>query len=117
MEVKKFLQWNCRSLNANKNSLIRLLQKHKIDIALISETWINPDKTPPTINNYNIIHTDRGDGKGGSAILIRKTIPFTTLDIKHPLHDLLQITGVKLNILGKECDIVSVYAKPNQKYN
>lgn len=109
------LQWNCRSLNANKNALSRLLQNYKVDIALLSETWLKPGKTPPRIKNYNIVHTDRNDGYGGSAILIRKSVPYSEITITHQLQDIIQISCIKTKLLNKECAILSMYTKPKHK--
>lgn len=41
------MQWDARSAVSNKYSLLAFLNSIKIDIALLSETWLSPVLTIP----------------------------------------------------------------------
>ncbi|KAH0814294.1 hypothetical protein GEV33_008497 [Tenebrio molitor] len=71
----RILQWNARSIAANKSNLLNYLKTETIDFMLISETWLTPHHTFK-IGSYSCIRKDRGpDGKGGVAILVSNKPP------------------------------------------
>lgn len=109
------LQWNCRSLPSNKYALERLLQKYKVDIALLSETWLGRSPFTPKIKGYKLVHTEREDGFGGSAIAIKNNIPFTEINITYNNKNLVQVSSVEISLFGQKCSVVSIYAKPKHK--
>jgi hypothetical protein len=41
----RILQWNARSIAANKSNLLNYLKAETIDFMLISETWLKPHHT------------------------------------------------------------------------
>lgn len=67
------MQWNCQSLRPKAPSLESLLTQEKIHIAILSETWLEPDSLFK-ISNYIIHRLDRRDGYGGVAILLHRSI-------------------------------------------
>ena len=69
------LQWNSRSINANKGSFDVALSDLKVDVATINETWLKPNFNF-TIANYFPVGADRLDGKGGVMILIKNNINY-----------------------------------------
>lgn len=70
-EVVKFGELKLLSINVNsivannrRYNLLNVLQKLKIDIALLSETKLK-DRHKINFPNYNIIRDDRPKGSGG----------------------------------------------------
>lgn len=73
MSLLRIIQWNARSMRPKRNELELLMVQEKIHIALISETWLEPDSYM-NISGYNIFRKDRIDGYGGVAIIVSKSI-------------------------------------------
>ena len=74
----KILQWNIRSVRANKDDLINLIREKEPDIILLNETWLNPNFNFH-LNSYNIVRQDRADGYGGVVSCFKKSIIFHTI--------------------------------------
>lgn len=109
-----FLQWNARSIKTNKGYLEKFLYDNKIDIGLISETWL---KKSNFINftGYNVFRNDRDDGYGGVAILLKKLIKFYNSPTFHQINDIM-CNSISIKIQsGKKLNIYSIYVKPNLK--
>jgi hypothetical protein len=114
MDELNIIQWNARSLKANKLSFENALLHHKISIACISETWLKPYENFK-INGYNILRDDRNDGYGGTSIIIKNNIPFSQVNIIHDLQDTLQLTAIEIEINYRKITIVSLYGIPKHK--
>ena len=69
----KIMQWNCRSLRANRESLFHLINSFDPSIILLNESWIS-SISPLSITNYRCIRDDRA----GAAVLIKKRHPLFT---------------------------------------
>lgn len=67
------LQWNAQSLRPKSTEFEALLNQEKIHIAIISETWFDPDSTF-RLSGYNIFRVDRDDGYGGTAVLTHYSV-------------------------------------------
>lgn len=81
----KITSWNARSIRSKKLELFHFLEKHNVDICLISETWLNNNFSLRN-NNYYSYRYDRSTGNGGGvAILIKKTIQHQLLPPKIPI--------------------------------
>lgn len=77
----KVIFWNCRSVCNKYYELFDFLCNHKIDICLLSETWLNKQHR---FNHpaYNCVRSDmHGRIGGGVAILIKKSINFAEAKI------------------------------------
>jgi ribonuclease HI len=81
--IQNLLQWNSRSLLPKKDELLQTLRYNNIEIASIAETWLNPYYYVK-IPDYHTLRDDRLDGKGGAALLIHTSIPFSEINIKSP---------------------------------
>lgn len=68
------LQWNARSLRANKESFERYLNERHVDIVCVCETWFKVNEQL-RFKGYKIVHEAREDGKGGVAILVKHALP------------------------------------------
>lgn len=115
MDTINFLQWNIRSIKANKVFLETTLFSNKIGCALIAETWLKPTEDF-NLSGYNIIRANRLDGYGGSCIIIKKGIPYTVLNCFND-NDAMQICAIKIFLKNKALTVVSLYIKPNHRMN
>lgn len=66
--IINILQWNAQSLRPKATEFEALLSQEKVHIAIISETWFEPESNF-RISGYNTFRDDRDDGYGGVAIL------------------------------------------------
>lgn len=109
-KLNKILQWNSRSLFANKSDLIQLLDEHDVSVAAISETWLKPS-FHLRIPGYYCLRHDRPDGKGGTALIIHNSIPFKQINIHTPSDDIQIIAAVLSDIT-----ILSIYIPPSTTF-
>lgn len=107
----KIMQWNARSLVSNKHSLSMFLKSEKIDIALISETWLKPNLTM-TFTGYDLIRSDRINGKGGVAILVGSKLRYQILNFDG-FKMKPEICGIKVYINNETYNIISIYRPPS----
>lgn len=103
--------WNINGLAPNKQELEILLKLNKIDIALISETHLNDNRTI-LIDNYSVYNTNHPDGTshGGTAVLIKN-------NIRHNVHsafreEWLQATTITINEKFGPINISAIYCPP-----
>lgn len=87
------------------------------DVYLLSETKLRPSHKLP-IENFNVIRTDRGGGRGGggTAILVKNSIKYET--IFHPssvANTILEYTILKLFAGSEPIFIVAAYANNSDK--
>ncbi|KAK9881891.1 hypothetical protein WA026_018088 [Henosepilachna vigintioctopunctata] len=102
--------WNANSVLPKKDELTIFLEEHKIDIMLLSETFLKKTKDMK-IRNYNIYRTDRRDGsKGGTAILIKNGIEHGELPKIEETN--IESTGIRIEIEGRPTNIYSIYKSP-----
>lgn len=65
--------WNANGIRNKKRTFTDFLESHKIDIALVQETFLKPSINF-TVPNYRIYRTDRLDNeKGGTLSRLPKT--------------------------------------------
>ena len=102
------LQWNCNGIRSKLTELIQYLHKHQLKIAVIQESKLNCNSTPPTIPNFTMIRKDRLSDKGGGLIIyIHKTIQFQMLpDFPSDGHT------EALGILVGDTNIINIYIPP-----
>lgn len=113
MDTLNILQWNARSAVSNKISLELLLEKNNINVALISETWFKSD-TYYNFYRFNTLRSDRPDGKGGVAILVKNNLRYKELNLPN-IHN-MSCKGITILAKNNEqLNIVSVYIKPRTR--
>lgn len=83
------IQWNAQSLRPKLTEFDLLLSQEKIHIALVSETWLEPE-SHLNISGYNIFRKDRADAYGGIALIVHKSIK-------------VQEYSMHINNLGIQC--------------
>lgn len=106
------LQWNIRSVNVRKSCLINLIKTYKLDIIVLSETWLK-ETSEFKIKGFNLIKKCRPDGYGGVAILVSQGIVYKELIIKSNSKNNVEICAIEVN--NGEFNIVSVYKAPKHK--
>lgn len=104
------LQWNARSLFANKASLQNFLISNPVDIIVLSEIWLKPSSNFH-LKGYNFVKKCRDDGKGGVGILLADGLFYREFKIKNNFNKDIEVCAVD-NINGY-ISIVSVYKPPN----
>lgn len=108
----KIMTWNARSIRAKQSELRDSLSEHRIDIALIQETWLKPTQRL-SIQGYSVYRNDRTTSRGGgTAVLVRN-------DIKHlqlPTQKLQKIeyTSVQVHTDRFPINFTSFYRKAGQ---
>ena len=105
------LQWNCRSIRSNRESLLQLLHQHNIHIVLLSETWLLPNEHF-NFPNFQIYRNDRADGHGGVMILVRNYLYSSRLTIQpYPLQDLptSSLIAVSIHLSNRILTLASLY--------
>lgn len=107
---------NLKIILINVNSLIthskraifeNFLNSNCPDIALVTETKLNPN-LKPKFKNYNLIRTDRisENPGGGVCILINENIKFDVLNL--PAFNSLEVSGVKIYL--KDNQFINIYS-------
>jgi len=110
------LLWNSNGLQNHYHDLHLCLNSRNIDIALITETHLTPNKTL-FFPNYSTIRTDHPDGTahGGAAIFVRNNIKYS---ISPPTaNQSIQSASIQLNINNTNTTIVAAYFPPANPIN
>jgi hypothetical protein len=96
----KVLAFNANGIGRQRYELSKQLQELRIDVALLSETYLKPHERF-FIPNYHFYRADRLPGrKGGTTVAVRKVIHHSYIDL--PLLDSIEATGVCITILNSE---------------
>ena len=73
------IQWNCRSIRKQLNSLNTLVHIVKPIAICLQETWLldatNIQNIKETFDKYNLYFKNRTTPNGGVGLMILKTIP------------------------------------------
>ena len=104
------LQWNAQSLRPKLTEFELLLNQEKIHIAIVSETWLDPNSYL-RISGYQIYRLDRSDGYGGVAVIIHWSIKAQQQQLRVNNAG-IELLHVKLFNCGNVENIVSVYCPP-----
>lgn len=86
-----------------------MLTEYKIDIAILSETWLKPG-SQYSFKNYHIHRDDRDDGYGGVAILVTKNLSYNPITFPVRYH-LLNICGIYIPQFN--LNFISIYRTIN----
>jgi exonuclease III len=69
----KIMSWNANSILNKKEEFLDALTTHELGVALISETFLKPNKVFK-VRNYSVYRNDRVSLGGGTAILIKRDL-------------------------------------------
>lgn len=103
----KILSWNCQSIVPKLNETFDYLMKHKIKIALFSETWLKANKK---INfpGYRFYRLDRqSDEHGGVAIAIDSSLKHKHVSL--PPTTVIESVAISVDTPSGEITFVSAY--------
>ena len=109
-------QWNAHGLNAHLLQFKNYLVQVKIlpDVICIQETFLKEKNKTPKFDNYNVIRKDfMQHTRGGLAILIKKGINFTILNLD--VIENIEIQGIKIKTETGYLDILNTYISPTNK--
>src|SRR5688572_21885651 len=109
-------QWNAHGLNAHLLQFKNYLVQVKIlpDVICIQETFLKEKNKTPKFDNYNVIRKDfMQQTRGGLAILIKKGINFTILNLD--VIENIEIQGIKIKTETGYLDILNTYISPTNK--
>lgn len=104
-------QWNCRSIRPKLIAFENVLLQEKIHIAVLCETWLEPD-SHLKLSNYNIYRSDRHDGYGGVAIITHKSLKSHTVHVQNP-NPHIQVLHLKVYNCADIQNIIAVYCPPS----
>lgn len=112
----KIIQLNIKSARANKSLLDHYINKNKIDIVILSETWLKKDEIYH-IPNYKIETSNSPNGYGGVAIFTKNNIRirYTTKTINNL--EPIEIIEIHTTNLIENLKIISIYIPPKTNYN
>lgn len=105
--ILNIVQWNAQSIVSNRHVLTNFLYDYNIHVAIISETWLKPNRQF-NIRGYNIERNDTGNTHNGVAILIRNSFVYSR--VTTAFDDSLQNICVRVVVGSKELSIVSFYS-------
>lgn len=81
----KVLNWNSRSIRNKTTEFFEFLERHEVDIAVVTETWLT-SKISIFNGNFSCVRVDRNSEDinrgGGVAIFVRRGIIFTQMDLQ-----------------------------------
>lgn len=105
----KVLNWNCRSIRNKVEEFFHFLENHEIDIAVITETWLQLNNSMYH-DNYSIVRADRDSPDatrgGGVAILVRNGISYSKLETSTRA---IEAVGITVAADPTPVNIIAVY--------
>lgn len=101
------MSWNCQSVRNKRSELSLFAEKNKIDIILLSETWLSKtaDFFIPSFECYRV---DRSHG--GVAILIKHSIPHSSVRLISL--EYAEAVFVKIHDSNGDFSIGAIYCSP-----
>lgn len=104
----KLCFFNAHSVVKKKDELMRFIDQHKINLFLISETWLT-DKSSFSIPHFDCYRADRL--YGGVCILIHKSIPHTYF--ASVSFGYAEAVSIKVKTDNGDITVSSVYCSPS----
>ena len=104
-------QWNAQSLRQKKQDLELLLNREKVHICILSETWLQCDISV-NFKDYDIYRSDRCDAFGGVAIIVHRSIKscYNPIEIRNAGIELVSVKIFNCNNLEF---VTSIYCSPS----
>jgi exonuclease III len=106
----KILQWNINGITEKKEELRHTLNSHQIDVALIQETLLKPNKSL-YIPGYTQYRNDRVNSRGGGVLLLVKSSLQST-QIPSQRTSNLEVVGAKIRSKTGDIHLWSAYRPP-----
>ena len=112
----KLAHLNFRSMFTGFNNFVQLLNKKKIDIVAITETWLNnlADMSFFNIPGYNLSYKHREYGRGGGVMFyVKSTLKFETITFDFEINEKLEFLFLKIFTKHLDLGIGVFYRPPN----
>ncbi|XP_045466746.1 uncharacterized protein LOC123675431 [Harmonia axyridis] len=105
--------WNADGITNKKDEFEDFLNRHEVDVALVCETHLKPCLSLK-IRNYQTYRRDRNDDrKGGTAILIKKSIAHSEIDLPDLQH--LEANAITMYTNSGDIRLIAAYNRPGRK--
>lgn len=105
----KIVNWNSRSILPKKTEFLVFLCQHQIDIATVSETWLNHTSSF-RLPGYRCVRADRrsetNERGGGVLIVIKEGIKYSQLDLRT---DSMDAVGIEIHHSIQPVHIIAIY--------
>lgn len=112
----RIAQWNAQSLRPKLCEFELLLNREKIHIAIISESWLEPNSRLH-ISDYNIYRCDRNDSYGGVAIIVHKSVKSMVGNTQFNISQGIEILHVQILNCQYLKNIVAMYCPSTVRTN
>jgi len=99
-------------VRCRKLELKHFLNQCRVDICLLSETFLNPGQAF-RLANYVCHRTDRLPARGRTAILVSRCIVHPSLLVSGLTH--LEATAIQVTLAGKPVIILAAYLSPSRR--
>jgi hypothetical protein len=98
-------------VRGNKLELEHFLNRHGVDIYLLSETFINPGQVF-RLANYVYHRTDRLTATDGTAILVSRGIVHHSVPVLGMTH--VEATAIQATLASKPVKVLAAYLSPSR---
>ena len=106
------IQWNCRGLRSNRETIELLISKYSPAAICLQETLLTPHQTQ-TFKHYSAYYKSGIHGLGGVCILVKNKFIHSQVQFQADL----QAVAVCITIDNKEYTVASVYVPPSETLN
>lgn len=107
----RIIQWNARSIKANRETLEYIIKKYDIDIVLLCETWLRPQDFFSG-SGFSIYRHDRPDGYGGVAIMVKNSFSHKKINL-NTSHINFEVIAIEVTMPNhSHINFISAYAPP-----
>nr|CAI5855984.1 unnamed protein product [Callosobruchus analis] len=110
----KIVQWNARSLQSNKHSLLQIFNEEHFDIAIVYETWYKRSHDV-RFRNFSVVKKDRADGYGGVALFISNKLKYEIINFNANFNRKIEVCGINILLNNKKLSVISLYRPPRVK--
>lgn len=101
------LSWNARSLLRKQADFIRLLEDHKVDVAVVQEARLLPDHR--RLGAYDVLQGRHPDGHA-VALFIHQSLHYEPLPLPLPPDLGLEVIGASIRTATAAIPVVGLYA-------
>ena len=110
----KLMFWNSRGLRNKISELYDYINKEKLLLVGVNETFLTDSVTLPPLKDFEYIRIDKSNHSGGLLLIIHKSIVFNVIDL--PQTDLFECLALKIKINNNRSFLlVLVYCQGSQQ--
>lgn len=103
------INWNGRSVFNKKLEFFDFLERHNVDVGIVTETWLQ-NKHSFVHPNFSCVRFDRitsdAERGGGVLIAVRKGLKFTELNISTKV---IETVGISIHTADGELHLLAAY--------